>query len=396
MKIYLYILGVSFLVGCGSTSSSGQKKDSSLLTPSIWDTILVVEDMKKDVQIFTNRDTTNNITFTILNRQASDSVTINPYSGVVKYWAENSVGSTKSVTIEAKDSKGWKSDPLTLIFKTVSSNSSTKLSVLKTGADDGGAGKDRIFDHNSDNTIVDPLGNIWENKLEDKQLKNSIYFVAENRCEILRLMNKDSHWRVPTVDEMINLIDYSKVSDSSMLDDAFEDINMTSWVQQPSDNEYQVVAQSNGLPLKVNLIDKFPVRCINAPKIQQKHLIASASGLNSITYDFSTNLKWSPMTEELYTIEQNATQYCTQYSGDGLLGWRLPSINELRSVIEDGYIADSILQGNRAVISATPYNNSDKNAKLSNYSLFIDQKGDISQSISYIDTSYHLTCVKEY
>jgi hypothetical protein len=91
-------------------------------------------------------------------------------------------------------------------------------------------------------------------------------------------------------------------------------------------------------------------------------------------------------------IEENASKYCSNY--DGSSGWRLPNINEIRSVVEGNTISSNILGSSTVVISSTPYVSADKNSRPANYIIGIENNK-IVYGISYSDMEYTVTCVKE-
>ena len=383
MKIFIYILIASIFLACGGTTSSESKNDS-LLTSNISTTVLIVKGMKKDIKFSSSR---KNITFKILNSEKSNRFSMTDrFNGVLTYWADNEIGTDESVTVEASDNNGWTSEPLTLKFKTVSKENHPIKKVFEIG--------DKDFTTNSDKHVLDSQGNIWENELVGKASDSNFYIMAKNRCEILRLTNKGTHWRIPTSDELLNLIDYSKTSGQSMLDDEFDSSNLTLWVES-TDSKHLVVSQTNGLVFEVKSTDKYPVRCINSSKEDIGHVVSSSPSLkNTITFDYSTGLKWSSMSKDLYSLEHNASSYCTQYIGDNQNGWRLPNINEIRSVLENGFISTSIVKNGNVLVSSTLYNENNISEKEKHYVLVIED-GVSKIGIAYTDTLYSVSCVKK-
>jgi hypothetical protein len=349
--------------------------------------------MKKDIVLNSNRE---NVTFNFIDNSEAPITELD--RGLLIYRAPQSAGGAdQSLIVKAIDADGKESNPLTLSFHTVSSSIIPTISVLKTGADDGGVGKDRNFSRDNDGNVIDSYGNVWENTLEGKSLASNIYLTAKNRCEVKRLINFGSNWRVPTAGELLNLIDYSKVSGSSMLDDVFDNINLTTWVES-DENRYFVVSQSTGLLQEVNFTDRYPIRCINAPKSEVNHIISTDKINLQATTDFSTGLQWSKMTADSFRkilddVNQSAAEYCTQY--DNASGWRLPNINEIRSVVENGNISTNIIRNYTIVVSSTPYNNSDTSANLSHYIIGFDGDKKIFDAVSFADVRYPITCVKE-
>ncbi len=383
-------VATTIFVGCGSTSTS---TDEPILTANTSGHVLAVKDMKKSIKLNIDK---NDMTFEIVNRQDSISMEIERYSGILTYWAEGSIGEVQNITVRAVDDKGWESNNLILPFEIVSDNISPTIEVLSTGVVND-SGKARVFTKDANGHVVDSFGNIWEDKLEGIALESKLYMYAKNRCEILRLTNKDTQWRVPTVDELLNLIDYSKVSGASMLDDTFEKSNLTVWAES-EDKEYIVVSQSTGVANSVEFLDKYPIRCINALKNSDKHIISTEIGLNTNTHDFSTGLKWSAMTKDssrkiIDDLNQSAAEYCALY--DNASGWRLPNINEVRSIVDNKTVSPSILKGNTVIFSSTLFNNKDINAQKAYYYLGLENDKTVISVSPDTNISYPITCVKE-
>lgn len=388
MKNQIFIsLAASFLLlGCGSGTSSSSKPKSDIVA-SRSDTILVVEGMKKDVVLSSDR---KNTWFEFVDRESVPQGTeLSKYTGRLIFRALNSVDSVEKISVRAVDDSGWKSEPLTLTFKTLSSGIGANRVFIKTGADDNGTGEERSFTKTDNGYIKDPFGNVWENNITGKLAVPKIYLVSELRCELLRSMNSGSNWRVPTVDELLNLINYGKSTGTNMLDDAFDDINLTSWAK-PKDENQLIVSQLSGLIFNTSIVDKYPVRCINAKEEEAPHVV-STDRISDITHDFSTNLMWSSSSPNPMKVT-DAINYCKQY--DSGSGWRLPSFNEVRSIVEGDTISTLIMGNSKTVVSATPYKSTDSSVKPSVYIVnFYDNK--IAYSFAPIDEyEYYITCVK--
>ncbi len=385
----LISLATSFLLfGCGGGTSSVSKPSKDIVASGVG-TILVVEGMKKDVKLRSDRE---NARFEFVDKANVPSGTeLSRYTGILTFRALNGVGNTEDVLVRAVDDSGWKSENLTLVFKTVSSDGVAQRSYIKTSVDDNSAGLERNFVKTDDGYVKDPFGNVWENNITGKLAEPKMYLLSELRCEILHQMNKNSNWRVPTADELLNLIDYDKEFGANMLNDTFEDTNLTSWAKPEGENQL-IFSPLSGLLFNSEILDKYPVRCVNAPENKTDHVV-STDRFTDITYDFSTSLMWSPISQDKYSIESNASQYCAGYNqpnGE----WRLPNINEVRSIVENGFVSYSIIGPNTIMPSSTLLNNNDANARGSHYVLLADGKTS-KVAVSYSDTLYSITCVKK-
>ena len=394
-KILISIaLATTLFIGCGGGTSSSTSEP--MLTINTSGNILIVQNMKKSVKLNIDK---KDVRFEIVNKPKGISVELQSFGGILTYWAEDPVGSVHKISVRAVDDKGWESKPLTLPFEIVSKNISPTIEVLSTGVD-GDIGKARnftSFTKNSKEFVIDPFENIWDKKLDAKDLESKLYIYAKNRCEILRLTNKDTFWRVPTVDELLNLVDYSKVSGESMLDEVFDKSTLSTWANS-DDDRYFVVSASAGIVNEVEYLDKYPIRCINAPIKSTQHVVSTETGLNGSTFDFSTGLKWSPMTKDSFRkilddVNQSAAEYCTSY--DGASGWRLPNINEVRSLVVNDTISSDILKGNNVIFSSTPLKVKDVNARKAFYYLGLELGKAIISVSPDTNISYPITCVKE-
>lgn len=387
-KIFISLATSFLLLGCGGGTSSISKPNKDIVASGTG-TILVVEGMKKDVVLSSDRE---NARFEFVDKENIPSGTeLSRYTGVLTFRALTGVGNIENISVRAVDDSGWKSANLTLVFKTVSSDGVVQKSYIKTSVDDDSAGLERSFVKTDDGYVKDSFGNVWENNITGKLAEPKMYLLSELRCEMLHQMNKNSNWRVPTADELLNLIDYGKEFGTNMLDDTFEDINLTTWAKTEGENQL-MFSPLSGLLFNAEVLDKYPVRCINAPENKTDHVV-STDRFSDITYDFSTSLMWSPMSQDKYSIESNASEYCAGYNT--LNGqWRLPSINEVRSIVENGSVSYGIIGQNTIIPSSTLLNNSDANARESHYVLLVD--GETSKvSVSYSDTLYPITCVKK-
>lgn len=396
-KVLLLSVSLTSILFFGCGSSPTTKESFSISTKSTeYD---VVEGMKKDIQIIANRE---NVTFQFVDKSQAPITELNQNNGILVYRSpESSGGDPQTVVVEGLDEDtGDKSSPLSVTFETVDDSIIPTIEVLQTGADDGGFGKNRVFSENGDGDIVDSYGNIWAEQSDTKLGEAQTYLNAfYNKCEILKLTNQNSNWRLPTKDEALNLINFSKVTGQSMLDDVFVERNQTyTWVQSDlASNDKHLVSFFNGLTFQVSIFDaqqEYTSKCINAPLVENKHVI-STDRYTDYTHDFTTGLQWSPITEMKRIVDdvnQTAAEYCTSYEGGS--GWRLPNINELRSVVENDTVSSFIRNGSTILVSSTPFNDSNSSAKNANYVLYIKEDNTVDFGVQYVDELYGITCVK--
>ena len=383
LKYALTLTSILFL-GCGDGSNSNTPNPFAITAYPLSE-IKIVAGMKKDILLTSNR---SDVTYQIIEKSEAPNAELDKDTLILR--ADSTASGIRHVTVKALDSTNNKDTTLIITFNIISEPTTITTKVLKTGSDDCLAGLARTFNLNDDDDIVDPLGNIWAAGSDNAQLATKSYLGATTKCEILKLTNKGTNWRVPTKDELLNLINYSKNPNTNMIEDIFGDDTINNTWAQPENGTNLVVSQNNALIAHIDTYNfqKYPVRCINPLLEDVSHVISTDRG-TGYTKDFSTRLIWSPITERKKLIDNNASEYCAN------LGWRLPSINELRSVSENGMISSFIRGTNTILPSSTLYNDSNSSAREAYYSLFI-QESIATTGISYADISYGITCVKEF
>ncbi len=292
--------------------------------------------------------------FEIVDKSEAPSTLIDESTGVIKYTAP-SEGSAKITVKATRILEGDAvSDNFVITFNTMLPSAVTVVKPYKTGADeDAGTGNiDRVFTRNSsiNYNVQDPSGLQWADSAGEKaKLAQLTYDAANDYCE----EELTGEWRVPNKDELMNLIDYSKPGRAPMVNDLFEVSLVNTWAT-PEFGKNIYVGENNGMIFYSNN-SVLSVRCVLGDEADRKHLIHS--DLLGYTYDENTKLEWSPASSDPMIATEGAT-YCSDLASshdDPHTGFRLPSINEFRSVVENGTVSDFITKGNRQLISSTPY-----------------------------------------
>ncbi len=383
LKYTLTLTSILFL-GCGG-GSNNSTPDPFAITVYPLSEIKIIAGMKKDILLTSNR---SDVTYQIIENSEVPNAQLDRNILVLR--ADSTSNGIRHITVKALDSTGKETEPLIITFDILSTTIAKTTQVLKTGATDGQAGLERTFSFNNDGDIVDPLGNIWAIESDKTPLETKTYLGATTKCEILKLTNNGTNWRVPTKDELLNLINYFKNPNTNMIEEIFGDVAINNTWAQPENGTNLIISQNNALITRVDTYNfqKYPVKCINPLQENNSHIVSTDRG-TGYTHDFSTRLVWLPIQERKKLIDNNASEYCEN------LGWRLPNINELRSVSEDGMIS-SFIRGTSTVLpSSTLYNDANSSAREAYYSLFI-QENIVTTGISYADIAYGITCVKEF
>ncbi len=149
---------------------------------------------------------------------------------------------------------------------------------------------------------------------------------AKNVCSKLDLQGfKD--WRVPTIDEITTLLDYS--SDTTTLNPIFKYGKNKKYFAQ-SIPLRGVINFTDGSLLKPPYIFNVNIRCVRGE--MEKTNLPLELKIDGTVYDPNTNLTWTHSIE--YEKWIGAKEYCEDLVYANKDNWRLPNINELRTLID--------------------------------------------------------------
>ncbi len=250
---------------------------------------------------------------------------------------------------------------------TTDDNSSRSYFLQKTGqkisysAKDDGAtqiGASREYVKN-DSVVEDSVkGLIWQDS-SDVTTKSYTKSEAYNYCATLTL-DSYSDWRLPSLQEMMSLTDYSTTSPA--LDSVFEStINRYFWVSTVcpvcSDVTFGV-SEANGEFARFTNDNKLQARCVRGDKIAEGKYTRDDS--NELVSDSQRGLLWQD--GDTLAMEQTrdfseALTYCSELEFGGYSDWRLPNVIEIRSVFDfeatHGSISSTFLHKSGAYWSST-------------------------------------------
>jgi hypothetical protein len=311
--------------------------------------------------------------------------------GILRF--ESSTPGTYNVVVNVTNSAGTSADE-TFTFEVVSdnvANNEVRQTVLATNR-----ASDRYIsdkDTTAYNVKDKDTELMWLDNNEINDIDLSTYGTAKEKCT--------GDWRLPTLNELLDIIDYSKPYMSApMLPDVFLNKEQYLWVEDKNGKNY-FVNTSLGMSFVDTAGQQLSYRCVKGEKYEKNHLI-STNKATGATYDYTTGLKWSRA--KLVDGKAGAEAYCGEelHREDG---WRLPTINELRSVVEDSIVPSSIVAMNTGgqhltLISKTVSNDSTDDAQPMHYGLLLDW--DRSEPLVYRffdsgeNAKYSATCVKEF
>ncbi len=267
---------------------------------------------------------------------------------------------TYNVVVNVKNSAGTSADE-TFTFEVVAESDAvniTRQAILATS---------RATDYNRDNStgfnVQDSsTGLEWNDNDAAGNIINRTYTSANEKCT--------GDWRLPTLNELLDIIDYSKpYLDGSMLPDKFQKNAIYMWVEAKNGKNYFVDTRL-GMTSVDTAGQELLHRCVKGAKYETSHLVSTKDSTGA-TYDYTTGLKWSRASSE--DGKAGAEAYCggSLHEEDG---WRLPTINELRSIVEDSVVPSSIVAINTGgehltLVSSTASNDSTDGALPMRYGL---------------------------
>lgn len=208
---------------------------------------------------------------------------------------------------------------------------------------------------------------------------------AVSYCENLSLGGY-SDWRLPNIYELSSLIDYTKsplASDFSELYGTFywsstKSTDSAIWCVDFNDGSIGFSNSDSNLPLcaRGDSVDR-------TPSFQD-------NGDNSTT-DLTTGLMWQK-TDSMEELQwENASAYCDNLTLAGYNDWRLPDINELRSIIN--------YTGSSPYIDTTYFSTSSSSYWSSTtYSSYSAWSADFDSGVDSQNTSYnnsYVRCVRD-
>jgi hypothetical protein len=225
------------------------------------------------------------------------------------------------------------------------SSSGEDMTCFGTGQDGAFTNNTMSFDDNEDGTVTDNnTGLMWQ-KLDDG-VKYNWYqasgqphsslnpFAQKNVCKelILPADNSYNDWRLPTIGELVSIVDYfiPNTNPNPAIDTTFFPGTKTSYSYWAS--TYSVlggwnVNYYNGNPNSWFMDTDYYVRCVRGGENTQGF---TDNGDGTVTNN-GTGLMWQQGEAGKMTWS-DALSYCVNQTLASRSGWRLPNIKELQSL----------------------------------------------------------------
>jgi len=205
--------------------------------------------------------------------------------------------------------------------------------------DDGAYQKGATIQYQRDdsqNIVKDLATNLlWEDS-EHVESSELSYKNADNYCSNLSL-GESINWRVPSIKELMSLVDYSKRApslDTTFINAAYGLDNVGYWSSNVRGFGWQMWV--NFFSGKIHWFETSPnihyIRCVNNSSSQWAE--ANFSRSTTTVTDNNSMLEWQDNTTAAKLKWEDAINYCENLTLNGKSDWRLPNINELFSITE--------------------------------------------------------------
>ena len=194
------------------------------------------------------------------------------------------------------------------------------------------------YQDNGDDTVTDRVtGFIWDRMATDMTMNHA--------DAVFYCSGRGSKWRLPTRIELVSLVDFTVPNPGPTINPAFPDTPATVfWTSSPNlGNPMSAwgVFFDIGYSDYDDVSDQGNARCISVPDAAvhcypQRYTAAGAGEI----LDVATQLTWQqPPAPQPHTWA-DAKAYCAGLGGS----WRLPSMTELQTLVEDGQSPSTIDQ----------------------------------------------------
>ncbi|WP_139786638.1 DUF1566 domain-containing protein, partial [Desulfamplus magnetovallimortis] len=191
------------------------------------------------------------------------------------------------------------------------------------------------FVDNGDGTVSDEVTGLMWQQTDDGVTRT--WEDACQACEELELAGYND-WRVPSVEELKSIVDYSKY-DPSISDGIFNNVKSSyywsgSTYADGTDGAWRVVFGYGGVGNYGKTIGSF-VRCVRSGSYWSfdplDYLVIKN---DNIVEDTQKELEWQREDDGVERTWEVACQYCEDLVLDGHSDWRIPDVEELSSIVD--------------------------------------------------------------
>ncbi len=206
------------------------------------------------------------------------------------------------------------------------------ITCAGTGQDGAHIINSMSYTYNGDGTVTDNVtGLMWQQSYYEYVMSED---GAARYCTSLSL-GGHSDWRLPTVLDLLTIVDYSGVSPATNATFfPYTETTEPYWainVYESDESFSWAVGFDAGEASNHDSMVELYARCVRGSS-QFAESSLTANGNGTVT-DSSTRLTWQ-QTEPGQMAWTNALSYCSSLNLGGVSGWRLPDIKELTSIAD--------------------------------------------------------------
>lgn len=190
------------------------------------------------------------------------------------------------------------------------------------------------FDTEADDVVVDRVtGLMWQRKLDQELLT---FADAKARCDTLSLAGHDD-WRLPSRIELVSILDMTRTEPS---------INVTAFPDTPKDWFWSSSPSAGdpesawyvyfyfGYPKTDLVSNRFSVRCVRTATPHPAPAARYDVQADTVR-DVATGLTWQRTVPGDKFVFDAAHDHCAGLTLGGKTGWRVPSMVELTTLIDE-------------------------------------------------------------
>jgi hypothetical protein len=197
------------------------------------------------------------------------------------------------------------------------------------------------YDTQVDGTVLDRVtGLMWQRSVDNKFMT---FQSAQRQCDQLTLAGHDD-WRLPSRIELVSILDMTRTQPSIDIETFPGTPNDWFWTSslaadKPSAAWY--VYFYFGYPKTDDMSNQFSVRCVRTqvsrPAPKPRYDIKAAD-----VRDIATGLRWQRAVSPKTFQFDGARSYCAHLTLAGKKGWRVPTMGELLTLIDERAAAPMI------------------------------------------------------